>query len=301
MSEEKKKVFEIQSILDTENPLLIHHRVRGRGIYPAVGYLNLVVEALQEHCRDVSLQGRFLFKNVSWHQPVVLASRETQRPLTIRLERGERAVDFSISSSIDGERMVHASGIVEWDTQTPEGDGLPEGDLGAEDAGDTMDAAALYPLFDQIGISYHGMFQALRKLTFFPGGTAGIIEVKDGERYMAHPGVLDACLQAVLMTVFRRVEHSGVYVPFSMRAMTVARLPLDTAYEVEVRPRDIQAAEGFGRFDLALKDRDGALLVRIDDLGVKAYASTLPIAVSAKEQAGMAELRAELATLALSI
>ena len=193
-----------QGLLDVDRlPYLLHHRVGGRVVFPAAGYLELVLAAVI----DVHGPGTHGFTNVAFARPLVL-SADDPRIVQVVIHSGDHddAAHFQVASqgrSDRGSWVSHASGRVRAGQAAD--DAMAASDIAAIRARclrGHSDSSAFYRAMDARGLQYGQAFRGVVSVS--EGDAEALAEIRavedvidGGERYHLHPALLDAGAQVV--------------------------------------------------------------------------------------------------------
>ncbi|MGW2014250.1 non-ribosomal peptide synthetase/type I polyketide synthase [Streptomyces sp. NPDC001927] len=198
--------------LDVETqPYLADHRIQGRTLFPAAGYIEMATQAVRA---------------VTGAEDVVLGDIELRKalflpddaPKAVQLSLSARSAAFTVATPGGDTPTVHAVGVVRGGAPAPR---RTSADLEAvrERAEQALDSATCYETLGARGYHYgpafqgiaevwrgrgeHGQGEALaliRPPASVGGGAAG---------HQLHPVLLDACFQALLVAGLPDQDASG--------------------------------------------------------------------------------------------
>ncbi|WP_206600466.1 SDR family NAD(P)-dependent oxidoreductase [Chromobacterium sphagni] len=256
LTDKPRVVFETE--LSATDPMLSHHRVQARSILPGVAYIEMALEAARHLYpgHDIALQ------DIVWMQPLFVADGE--RTVVTQLERHDGAIRFEIATTGESGRQVHAQGMVALDEAPRQAPAVDieatlnrlelrwEGEAGR---------AEFYAWHRGKGIDYGPYFQGLAGLWGTAEESMGLVVLPAGceadlVRYQLPPSIADAALQCV--SGIAAGAGDGLALPYSIGRIEVLRQPQGRVF-VHARKR------ADARFDLAVMDDSGALLVALDD------------------------------------
>ena len=191
-----------QSRLDSNTPeFLDQHRVFGRPIMPASGYLTMARAAAVSALGT----GRLDIRDVSFHEAIVFAEGESK---TVQLLLDRTDATWKVYSCRNPQAnppkwTLHASGRVQLHS-TDDRDGTRAEDLGAlrEVIDEPLGCDDFYKAYGERGLDFGPLFRSLRRLWFSDTQALGQIEISNdlaerGADGQLHPAVLDAAAQVV--------------------------------------------------------------------------------------------------------
>ncbi|MEO5347507.1 MAG: type I polyketide synthase, partial [Magnetococcus sp. YQC-9] len=253
-----------ESQINTELlPFVRDHQVEGSVVFPGAGYVEI---GLAIH-RALNGETPCLLESLRFHQAMVLnasgdvnlhiAFDPNQHRYTVHGQRQDQSDHWSL----------HASGVIS-------SEGL--GEAGHLDmttirrfCTEKMDIEAVYAQLDGMGLHYGPWFRGLKSLTRCEN--AVLVEVaaheawsRADEAYRLHPSLLDACFQALMVTM---KADAGLYLPVGIQRLRFHATPTTPFW------CHLQVTETNDRFiecDLTLCDRDGRIFVALEKLRCKA-------------------------------
>jgi polyketide synthase PksN len=239
--------------------VLRDHEVSGVPTLPGTAYLEMARKAGE------LAAGRAVgaVRNVTWVSPLAVRDGAPVEAF-IELQGGADAASFEVfSMAPDGARRLHAQGKLAYDNAAAD----ECIDLAAirGRCATTIAASEAYPLFATLGMHYGPSFQVLREVRSGDGEVLGELvlpesRAADFDRFVLHPCLLDAAMQAGVMAQLR--EPSGeMKVPYSIGAVEILH-PLATTCYSYVKKGAAQRG-GVSREDVAIVDARGKVLARI--------------------------------------
>ncbi|WP_034411831.1 SDR family NAD(P)-dependent oxidoreductase [Derxia gummosa] len=144
---------------------------------------------------------------------------------------------------------------------------------------DHLDHATIYRRFADCGFGYGPAFSALQTLAVHDGGVSASLALApvDWQRAAGcawHPGLLDACLQAVVPLLQRHgAPATTTYVPFAIGALDIAG-DLRHARRLVLRPRAPARAAGVAHHDAWLLDDGDAVVAAMRDIVLRPLDAT---------------------------
>lgn len=233
----KETIFE--NSFSVNRPInLDDHRLYETVLLPGAGHLSLVVEAAKEVCGD----GTYRLRGVTISQPLILSADE------------QRVLQYSLSSTDDNEYRLQCfsrdkkeSGDKDWTShiqcevsfltdetkQYDVNDDINENiseyhhSLNEKDkASESIEGDVLYEDLWNQGYHFGPTFRWIKKCWRNPGESWSHLRKADSSddanRFMIHPGLLDACFQTTALaspadTYARaRADSEVIYIPFGV-------------------------------------------------------------------------------------
>ena len=270
------------------------HRIGGRVLFPASGYLELAMAAGQESgikLLDVC--------DLKIRRPLQVGGEAGIEPVRVQVVLSPEASGFAcrVLSWQAGQWQLHARCELRAETPPLRDDGAWLRQYTAREASDqAWSAAEHYGQCRQLGLEYGASFQGLQQLYRGEGEAWGRVQLPAGvshHGYLVHPALLDACLQVTAGAL--PATHNAAWLPVQVKHYRVAR-PLEaetTVYvKAEVHPkRDerrlsvaIDAADSAGQ---PVFEIEGLTLRRVDNL--HARRSSIPTPAGSTKRVEPAE------------
>jgi acyl transferase domain-containing protein/acyl carrier protein len=268
------------------------HRVFGRIIFPAVGYLESVRAAARLGLGD----GNWAVENMIIGEALVLDDTETKRLQVVLSQPDAGAARFQVFSAENGAGpsesswRLHASGSVR---RVADSDHSVQVDFEAfkRDA-NQVGAKSFYADYERRGLDLGDRFRGVKQVWRRAGKALGMIEAPvalDVEplEYGLHPALLDACLQVVLAAIQGTnidqpepslfmplgVESYRLFAPAKGKLWSVATVEIPAETRRETIKAQIQVADEQGRLiaelrGISFKRADRATLERAIQRGI---------------------------------
>ncbi|MDQ3762162.1 MAG: type I polyketide synthase, partial [Actinomycetota bacterium] len=257
-----------EATLDAETmPYLNDHRIQGKVLFPAAGYLEMATQAV----RAMTGGAEVTLADIELRKALFLPDGEARTVQLSFCSEGAAFTIATVSGSVQQEtpdRTVHASGVVRASQRRRLSSTLDVGVIRARSERH-LDSARCYSALAAMGYHYGPAFQGIEEVWIAPDevlARIGPTEMlgDDAARHHAHPVLLDACFQALLTPEIlgERADRQG----------TGIRLPLSID-EVRVDPvgdqplwvhATIARRDGDGLIgDIAVYSDSGAPLGRI--------------------------------------
>ncbi|MFJ2558369.1 MULTISPECIES: amino acid adenylation domain-containing protein [unclassified Streptomyces] len=189
-------VWEVE--LDVERaPYLADHRIQGRALFPAAGYIEMAAQAV----RALTGGTEAAFGSVEFRKALFLPD-DASRTVQLAFSPESAAFTVATGSGPGEERAVHASGVVRSGHRA-----APPAPLdldGIRARGERrLDGPACYTALSELGYHYGPAFQGIEEVWTGPGEALARIRPPevigdDAAGHHLHPVLLDSCFQALL-------------------------------------------------------------------------------------------------------
>ncbi|KAK2057820.1 beta-ketoacyl synthase domain-containing protein [Colletotrichum caudatum] len=294
-----------RNLLGVESlPWLRDHVVDGFAIFPASGYLSMVMEAVRQISIDRKVQGvisQIHLKNISFSKSIVIPERRTdgltsdvEVLLTLRPARHltDRTWESFRIMALSPEDVwhEHCAGhvMVEWTSKEDEVEGLREETMAVssrlkhlQDVLDACDGeisgAEIYKNFTENGNVYGPAFSGIQSAKLGP--RAGIAEMvvpdvksmmprKYQQKHIIHPASLDIVFQLGI-PLYRRAVGNGPVMPTNIDELTIkCNIGSDPGSKWTVCSTVRQDGFRFASIDFAVFEEkaEGAPLVPVLDI-----------------------------------
>ncbi|MFY2561182.1 type I polyketide synthase, partial [Corallococcus terminator] len=240
-------------------PLLGQHRVFGRAVVPATAFIELALAAGQRTLGEGALR----LEALEISQPLLLLEEGTTVVHTVLTPDGPGRQGVRIFSRADDAWRLHvACKVRREDARRP--DAIPIA-LPTKQA--LLSVESHYQRTREHGLLLGPLFRSIQSLwRTEQGGGAHVVVPGAGGRYVLHPALLDACLQALSVGFGDAVEGEA-WLPVGMERLTVHESPREAAFcETHERP---SRGKGRLRVDACLRAEDGRVLVVVEGLELR--------------------------------
>lgn len=271
-------LFETEFSVEAQ-PLLGEHRLYGDAVSPGACQISLALGAvnlLDSEKSDWILEDLML--------PQALTVPAGQKRTVHALFNNAADQEFQVVSSIPGEdgkegheRAVHLTG--RWSAAADEKasrsteDGMAVLSAWREVCAQPIAMEAFYAGLAaaqlELGASFRWLAEAWCSEAA-PEVLARLVcpeAVADASNYAVHPGLLDACFQVAGLA---ESERGAVRLPFALAALQVHRQPQGNAWWCHAQQRSTQASNTEPAWDIELLDHQGALVLSISGLQMRA-------------------------------
>ncbi|MDP3560980.1 MAG: beta-ketoacyl synthase N-terminal-like domain-containing protein, partial [Legionellaceae bacterium] len=254
----KEKVFNADLSISKEE-YLGDHRVFGKVVFPGAGYVELCFEALSYLDKtDVYGVRDLIFERA------LFIPEEGSVSLQV-LVNSERLVE--IYSAEDSDWVRHCQGSFSLVS-------LPEKRINLAGyvarATETWHQTDYHQQADASGIYYGPMFQGLRAIYHLSDGILAEIVLDEEGTYIAHPAVLDSCIQSI--SGLFDGEQSKHYLPVGIKAVVLkGRLP--THVWVKADRASLVSKDNRVMVTLELYSPEGELIGLFDELSLQAVSA----------------------------
>ncbi|KAJ7096113.1 hypothetical protein C8R44DRAFT_379140 [Mycena epipterygia] len=248
----------------TSHPDLTEHVINGEPIFPATGFIELLLEAGANFLWDVEFMS--------------ILSLASTTPLEISLQR--LGASWVVTTSMASREREHARGFL--DKSNP--NKLPPvidfdkiwGQLPA------LDFSGFYPSLEPL-VTYGPRFQRVVRCH---GGPSEVIAEIEGptrdeisEGYLLHPAIMDACLHVILHTDISKQHSKDVmYLPSRLDHFIFYRRKYGSGnWFSHIRLRRWTPDSRY--YDVLVTDSSGSALCELRNLTVHKFTSAAPITV----------------------
>lgn len=266
----------VQDINLSSPPFLKDHRYVGEALFPAAGYVDVMLAAGQALFPDKVLE----LENVGFHKALFLPAQGTVQLQTVFVpDRGRIEVSSRLRNSGE-EWVLRASAVLRpVDVARP-------GNLAKRHRKDANlhvpDISAFYEELEHAGaVTYGPAFATIQSLVVDRDSAVGVIAAHEScrptlNKYVAHPAILDGCMQTLSgqLWVDRDVaaQHQLALLPTGIaRVRCYGRLPADVTANISIGESS-SYEQGRGKIDIA--DADGAILLSVSGLRAKEMPQT---------------------------
>lgn len=242
------------------HPFIVDHRVDGAVVYPGAGYVEMALAA----AREVLGEGALVLEEVSFLEALFMQDDQSvQFETVLDTARGivriysrvrDGAPEWSLRMS--ARVRLGASSVVPFEQLEAGSEPITHDDF--------------YAYSKSQGHDYGQSFQGVRSIRTAEGVTVGTVEPPTPladklDRYIAHPAVLDACLQVGIglhgLKASGSSETSTIHLPTSAARLRLFKPPRGRL-EVAVRLRHEDARRA--ACDIVATDESGDLVLVID-------------------------------------
>jgi acyl transferase domain-containing protein/NADPH:quinone reductase-like Zn-dependent oxidoreductase/SAM-dependent methyltransferase len=246
---------------------VLDHRLQGTPVYPAAAYVEMALAASQR-----LVAGGHCLEEVEFHQVLSVAGGASR---ALQFFHDPEQNRFEVhGQETDGTWLRYASGKLRA-AAAGHSRQVPRAEV-QQRCPREVDTADYYRRLQGLGLDYGPRFQGLQRLWCGTGEALGQIRVPEGvaadlERYLVHPAILDACLQASLGTVSATQTDACAYLPVRMDRVRWYQ-PLSGAAGPSwwTRARLVRRGAGAVVLDVDLLDEAGAVLLEIEGFHCRA-------------------------------
>ncbi|PKM51733.1 MAG: hypothetical protein CVV02_05580 [Firmicutes bacterium HGW-Firmicutes-7] len=221
-------------------------------------------------------------KNIMWTQPIVI--KDEPEIVSIHLYPHGDLVAYEVTTEAeDNSRRLHSQGELEFAMKENCKTKLDIINIDEiKKSCDYISREACYELFMEKGFAYGDGFKTIQEI--FTGATETLVHLKlpeklknDFNQYVLHPSIIDGALQAVIgITKTSTEDVEASYVPFSIEEIVLLNTLSEECY-VHAVLLDAPVNHGVRKYDIYILDMAGVILVKINNLMLRAFA---PIAIN---------------------
>ncbi|MFI7086149.1 amino acid adenylation domain-containing protein [Streptomyces anulatus] len=259
-----------QARLDTEDlPYLADHRIQDTVVFPAAGYLEMAAQAVLRLTGGTTA----VLADVDLRKALFLPDGE-DRTVEVSLSLENAAFTIASRTGDDGERAVHAGGIVRTGQRRRTAPPLDAPAIRARSLR-RLEGPDCYAALAALGYQYGPAFQAIEEVWIGAGEVLARIRPPraigdDAAGHHLHPVLLDACFQTLLtplipLTPEDPAPDTGIRLPLSLDEVALEPIGDQPFWaHATLLPGDADTTLG----NIALYADDGATLGRV--LGFRA-------------------------------
>ncbi|WP_372365772.1 SDR family NAD(P)-dependent oxidoreductase [Candidatus Uabimicrobium sp. HlEnr_7] len=189
---------------------LAGHKVFDREVFPAAGFIELVMKA----AKIVFNEQQHHINELVVGEPLILADKHI---VQIALSATANDYDFEIFSRVEEDWQQHAFGKI------------AIGKDSADDIVQVQDHTQIncndyYAGLEKLGLQYSGMFRGIKDLRVNADQQViADIDVEKSHTYELHPALLDSCLQTIAASLYSGENKDNVYVPVRFKNIILYR------------------------------------------------------------------------------
>lgn len=283
-----------------EMPWMRDHIVGGQVVFPAAGYLAMVMEGLSQIQDDEELShpplSAFQFRNISFNTALIIDDQDglLAEDTELHTNLSPRKIsttstssywyDFSISSYKIGRSTVHCVGSVR------EADGLDLDQAFTIDQAERFERVSTNRWYEKFAVEGLSFGRAFRLVHFLDQDNnrgrpeaIGITHIRppgsenDGTFYPVHPITIDACLQAGVMTTCAgNVSELQAYLPVFIKEcrIDISSAPESAGLDAKVYARSERTGVSTQRISCTLRDSENKAVVHMRDVRMSLYSES---------------------------
>lgn len=273
-ADDKKNILWEGAIDLNTHRFLADHKVKGTVIFPAAGYIDLILASIKKSYGT----GLHKIRNINYLQPITLDLRPKNIQIIFKKQR-THSILFEIFSAFDNETNpeweLNCSGDVLLFTDAS--DLIKSIDLtGISDYPRHFTRNEHYTLMTSGGVQYGERFQAVDEVWATQGNAIGKIVVPDKIKdftgaYQFHPALLDACFQVCVASMNLQQHDEEAYLPYSIGSFYIEPgSTINGNLWVNVRNSDNESSAGdiYSR-NIEVYDEEQKIIASITDFKFK--------------------------------
>ncbi|MBV7242872.1 non-ribosomal peptide synthetase/type I polyketide synthase [Streptomyces sp. MW-W600-10] len=254
-----------QARLDTEDlPYLADHRIQDTVVFPAAGYLEMAAQAVLRLTGGTTA----VLADIDLRKALFLPDGE-DRTVEVSLSLENAAFTIASPTGDDGERAVHASGVVRTGQRRRTGPPLDAPAIRARSLRH-LEGPDCYTALAALGYHYGPAFRAVEEVWIGAGEVLARIRPPeaigdDAAGHHLHPVLLDACFQTLLTPLIPAdpegpAPGTGIRLPLSVAEVALEPIGDQPFWaHATLLPGDADTTLG----DIALYADDGTPLGRV--------------------------------------
>ncbi|MCX8131438.1 MAG: SDR family NAD(P)-dependent oxidoreductase [Clostridia bacterium] len=270
------------SVFTGEEFFLSDHVVKGQRVLPGVTYLEMARAAIELAVEDFTdSEMGIRLKDVVWARPVIVG----KQPLKVSIglypgSNGEFSYEIYSKPEIpDAEKIVNSRGIAVIE-KASKGPAVDIHKLRDECNISILSSGQCYKVFETRGIEYGpshrgierlylGMEQVVAELVL----PSRVLETR--ERFVLHPGIMDAALQTCLGLMAGaaeftdNLENSKLRLPFALRELEIFGTTAYAKWAIARFSDGSASTDKVQTFDIDIADENGVILVSFKSLSFR--------------------------------
>ncbi|WP_160717046.1 SDR family NAD(P)-dependent oxidoreductase [Chitinophaga solisilvae] len=241
---------------------LADHEVKGQHLLPGVAFVEMARAAIAEAATAPEPGMHLRFRHLVWKRPAVAGATPLQ--LQVQLTAAQQEISFAIGD--DGNMTPCFEGHAAWHPGT-----AATADIAAIQARcneQQFSGKECYEIFRSLGITYGPSFQGITQLYTGQGQVLAAIKLPDttgddASRFVLHPALADAALQASIGLLLQQKEPLKAALPFALETMDIYSACTSHMW-VHIRFNSSAVTDSkVQKLDADLYDAAGRLCVRI--------------------------------------
>ncbi|MGN7997314.1 beta-ketoacyl synthase N-terminal-like domain-containing protein, partial [Chitinophaga sp. 22308] len=249
------------SVYTGKEPFFSDHKVAGEKVLPGVAYLELARVAGELATREKITA----FRDVAWLKPIGIS--DSPREVHIRIHSGQGEIGYEIYTTNGMDRQVHGKGLLDRQAQSTSSLDI---DTVRKRLPWSLDSAACYNMFLQLGLDYGREFRGIETLFYSDTEALSIISRPAAADYELAPGLMDSALQTCLGLILGQQEQQ-LALPFSVRKVLVYGALEERMYCYARR-----SEAGTAAYNLDLLTLDGEIRLSFNGLNLLPVKNVLP-------------------------
>ena len=216
--------------------ILRDHVVAGKSIFPATGYLEMILEA----AKIVKPNNNFKITDVFWKKGLIVEDEDVVE-VNIELKTDENDITYEVKSIRDNMEETHSKGrIVIKDNDVQEENYIDISEIERKCTKTILNNEFYSWLASESGIEYGEYFRGIKKVNISKKETLAEISLPskfdyETSEYYCHPVLMDCALQT-MACLFGQSEEKGITkIPFSVEEVNIIKLLKDDNYYVYVQ------------------------------------------------------------------
>ena len=268
----KDIVFE--TCLSAASPGFVEdHRVFGKIIFPATGYLEAVRAAV-----ELSLGASWTIEDVVIGEALALEDAEEKRLQIVLSHEDDAAARFQVFSAASSQTetawRLHASGALRHAAETTSQQRVEIDSMKRDGA--ELNAEAFYADYERRGLGFGGRFRGVQRVWHRNGSALGRIEAPTGvkaelDQFGIHPALLDACIQVVGAAANRSQSGDAdrsLFMPLGLESFRLYSAPTGKLWSVAVLEESASGGETI-KAHIRVADEQGRLVAELRGMSFK--------------------------------
>ncbi|PKM96399.1 MAG: hypothetical protein CVU84_01410 [Firmicutes bacterium HGW-Firmicutes-1] len=251
---------------------LSDHIIGGEKLFPGVACLEMARKA-----GEISGERKVKsIKDTVWLKPISV--KENPEDIHISLYPSEHCAEYEITSQDqDNKRIVHAQGIVHYETE----------EIDSSEESINLDAIKnrcpveikkdeYYTKLGSIGFHYGAAFQPVKEIYKNSREALAYLELPEGLKsefndYLLHPTIVDGALHPVISLMdIMKDDTSSLYLPFMLGEIEMIKPIVEKCYSYVELEDDTIHDSSLKKFNIKILNELGEVLIKIKSFTTKA-------------------------------
>ncbi len=250
---------------------LADHKMRTDAVLPAVAYIEMAAAA-----GELSGERKVLFiRQMAWLAPITVGS--DARDVEVSLSPGKNEVDFAVRTTTAGDTATHCRGKLAYLGTVSEPPTVNVTEILARCSEETIAGSDLYPFLCTSELILGKGFEVVQTLHAGRSECLAVLQLpnhleSEADRFRLHPSLLDGALHSAIGMVRKRKPGIPWSVPHSVGEIQIFGSLKDVHYAHATWDLDtVRDEKSLIRIQIQLLDRDGRVLVRMQDFVAKPF------------------------------
>ncbi|WP_459480611.1 amino acid adenylation domain-containing protein [Clostridium saccharoperbutylacetonicum] len=222
--------------LSNSDLILRDHVVNSKSIFPATGYIEMILEAV----KTVKPDSKFKLVDILWKKGLVVENDDIVN-INVELTCEEKDMSYEVNSLSNDVYSVHSKGKIVFEDNIEEIDEyISISDIKNRCSKDVSKDEFYTWLASESGIEYGEYFQGVQSINTSKDEAIAQIKLPnkfahEEDEYYCHPVLMDCALQTMACLFGQSEEKGKIKIPFSVEEINILELLRDSEYYVYVK------------------------------------------------------------------